>query len=171
MRRHVIIGRFGPGDRCRLPLGSDEIETRLDLITDEREIDHGIGRALNDLARLGVYPSEIGVDLLVLSAHAHAADTRIFRRSESQDGWTREIRLIVPVSDPQRWTSVEKTFVTMLNFVTGDHWSLGFRARPRRFDRIAAERPSSISNTPFDFLALFSGGLDSLIAEPRTWST
>jgi hypothetical protein len=89
MKQHVIIGRYGKGDRSRLPLGDGEAETRLDLIVGERTLDHGIGHALDDLVRLGVYPSELGVDVLVLAAHVHAADTRISRSSESQDGWTR----------------------------------------------------------------------------------
>lgn len=163
MRRHVIIGRYGPGDRTRFSLGDGEVETRLDLVAGERTLNHGIGRALADLRHLGVYPSEIGVDVLVLAAHVHAADTRISRVSESQDGWTREIRLIVPVSDPDRWSSVAPIFVRMLNFLTGDRWSMAFRARPRRFDAVASTRPARLIGLPFDDLALFSGGLDSLI--------
>lgn len=163
MRRHVIIGRYGPGDRARLPLGAGEVATRLDLISGERMLNHGIGRALDDLRSLGIYPSEIGVDVLVLAAHVHAADTRISRASESQDGWTREIRLIVPVSDPDRWAAVEPIFVRMLNFLTGDRWSVAFRARPRRFTTIVPARPARLTGLPFDHLALFSGGLDSLI--------
>lgn len=163
MRRHVIIGRYGPGDRSRLPLGDGEVVTRLDLVAGERTLDHGIGRALGDLKRLGVHPSEIGVDVLVLAAHIHAADTRISRASESQDGWTREIRLAVPVSDPERWTVVAPTFVRMLNFLTGDRWSLAFHARPRRFATIMPARPARLIGPPFDDLALFSGGLDSLV--------
>ena len=163
MRRHVIIGRYGLDDRSQFPLGDGEVETRVDLVAGERSLDHGIGRAINDLARLGVYPSEIGVDILILAAHVHAADTRISRKSESQDGWTREIRLIVPVSDPERWTVVAPIFVRMLNYLTGDRWSLAFRARPRPFARVAPTRPSRLFGPPFDDLALFSGGLDSLI--------
>lgn len=163
MRRHLIIGRYGPGDRIRVPLGDDEVGTRLNLVIGERSLDHGIGQALGDLAKLGIYPSEIGLDVLVLAAHVHAADTRISRKSESQDGWTREIRLSVPVSDPDRWTAVAPTFVRMLNFLTGDKWSLEFRARPRRFATITPQRPIHLISYPFDDLALFSGGLDSLI--------
>ena len=163
MRRHVIIGRYGPGDRSRLPLGDGEIETRLDLVAGVHTLDHGIGRALGDMVRLGVYPSEMGVDVLVLAAHVHAADTRVSRDSESQDGWTRELRLIVPVSDPDRWTAAVPIFERMLNFLTGDRWSLGFRARPRRFARVAPTPPGRLIGPPFNDLALFSGGLDSLI--------
>lgn len=163
MRQHVIIGRYGRSDRSRLPLYDDEAATRLDLIAGECTLDHGVGHALEDLVRLGVYPSELGVDVLVLAAHVHAADTRISRSSESQDGWTRELRLIVPVSDPDRWTAVAPTFVKMLNFLTGDRWSLGFRSRPRRFERTVPTPPGRLIGPPFTDLALFSGGLDSLI--------
>jgi hypothetical protein len=52
MRRHVIIGRYGHGDRDRLPLGDGE--TRLDLVAGDRALDHGIGHAVSDLAKLGL---------------------------------------------------------------------------------------------------------------------
>ena len=163
MKRHVIVGRYGPSDRSRFPLGDSEFATRLELVVGDRTLDHGIGRALTDLARFGLFPTEMGLDVLVLAAHVHAADTRVSRDSESQDGWTRELRLIVPVSDPDRWAAAAPIFVRMLNFLTGDRWSLGFRARQRRFTRIAPTAPGRLIGPPFNDLALFSGGLDSLI--------
>lgn len=163
MRRHVIIGRFGAGDRNGLPLGDGEAATRLDLVSGERCLGNGIGRALADLARLGVYPTEIGLDLLILAAHIHAADTRVSRASESQDSWTRELRLVVPVREPDRWTPTAPLLVRMLNFLTGDRWAIGFRPRPRRFAALAPHRPARLIRPPFDSLGLFSGGLDSLI--------
>lgn len=163
MRRHVIIGRFGPGDRGAIPLGEGESATPLPLVAGERALDHGLGRALADLGRLGVHPTELGVDLLVLAAHVHAADTRVSRGSETQEGWTRELRLVVPVSDPARWTDAAAIFERLLNFLTGDQWTLQFRARPRRFAAVAPPRPARLIGPPFDNLALFSGGLDSLI--------
>ena len=102
MKRHLLVGRFGPGDRTPVPSAGDEVVTRLDLVASEKRLDHGIGRALGDLKALDVYPSEVGLDLLILAAHVHAADTRIARATESQDSWTREIRLVVPVSRRSR---------------------------------------------------------------------
>ena len=163
MRRHVIIGRYGSNDRLRLPLGDGEVATRLDLVRSGRALDWGIGSAIHDLAHMKVHPTELGVDALVLATHVHAADTRISRTSESQDGWTREIRLIVPVSDPDRWNVASTTFMRLLNFLTGDRWTLGFRARPREFSAVARRRPARLASPAFDDLALFSGGLDSLV--------
>lgn len=163
MRRHLIIGRFGLGDRVRIPTGDGEVATRLDFVASERRLEHGIGHALDDLAKLGVFPSEIGLDLLMLAAHVHAADTRISRTSESQDTWTREIRLVVPVSDTARWSATAVLLQRLLDFLTGDRWTLGFRPRPAGFERSVPERPPQLNSTPFNCLALFSGGLDSLL--------
>jgi hypothetical protein len=163
MRRHVIIGRLGTGDRGGLPTPSDEVATRLDLVVGQKRLGHGIGRALEDMAKLGVRPTEIGIDLLVLAAHVHAADTRISRATESQDGWTREIRLVVPVSDVARWTKATAVLIRMLNFLTGDRWIVGFRDRPTRFATIATQQSGQLLAPQFDRLSLFSGGLDSLI--------
>lgn len=163
MRRHVIIGRYGAGDGDHILSGEGEVATSFDLIAGDLTLGHGIGSALGDLNRMGVYPTEVGLDVMVLAAHVHAADTRISRSSESQDGWTREIRLVVPVSDPQLWDGVAPIFVRMLNFLTGDKWSLVFRARPSRFGAIVPRPPECLKPVAFDGLALFSGGLDSLI--------
>ena len=163
MRRHLIVGRLGPEDLTPIPAAPDEVATRLDLISGERSLGHGIVRAVADLGRLHLQPSETGLDLLVLAAHVHAADTRIARATESQDGWTREIRLVVPVADTALWWGATPILTRMLNFLTGDRWTLGFRARPRRFARLAPVRRAHLFNPPYDSLQLFSGGLDSLI--------
>jgi hypothetical protein len=163
MRRHVIIGRFGSSDRVGIPIAAGEVATRLKFVVSKRRLEHGIGRALDDLIKLGVFPSETGVDILVLAAHVHAADTRISRTTESQDTWTREIRLVVPVSDIERWRATVPLLQRLLNFLTGDRWTLGFRPRPAGFDRTVAIRPPRATAPSFNSFALFSGGLDSLI--------
>lgn len=163
MKRHVIIGQYGSNDRVRMRVARDEVETRFMLGENPGHLDHGIGHALNDLVKLGVYPSEIGLDLLVMASHVHAADTRVSRSANSQDGWTRELRLVVPVSEPDRWTTAIPVLTRLLNFLTGDRWTVGFRARPRQFTSIIPAAPPVHIAPPFDTIALFSGGLDSLI--------
>lgn len=163
MKRQLLAGRFGPNDQLDIPVGRDEQRTYLQLVAGEKSLGHGIGSALTDLKKLGVIPSEIGVDLLLLAAHVHAADTRISRAEESQDSWTREIRLVVPVSDPARWIAATPTLKSLLDFLTGDRWELGFRTRPSRFESIVKQAAPSLISHPFDSLSLFSGGLDSLI--------
>jgi hypothetical protein len=163
MRRQLLAGRFGPDDQFEASIGTDEQCTYLQLVIGERSLDHGIGGALTSLKKIGLFPSELGVDLAVLAAHVHAADTRISRAEQSQDSWTREIRLIVPVSDPARWNVAAPTLKKMLDFLTGDRWVIGFRARPIRFTAIVDVAAENLLEPTFDSLSLFSGGLDSLI--------
>lgn len=160
MRRHLIVGRMGAADKRAVPKARDEIQTVLPLMGRDR-LDHGIGQALDDLDGLGLAPSELGADFLVLAAHVHAADTRISRSHESQDGWTREIRLVVPVSDPARWTGAASVVTRALNFLTGDRWSIGFRLRPKSHTTLVDRARLKVG--PYDSVNLFSGGLDSLI--------
>jgi len=163
MKRQLLAGRFGPDDSLDVAVGTDEQRTYIQLVAGEKSLDHGIGGALTSLKKIGVFPSEIGIDLLVLAAHVHAADTRISRVEQSQDSWTREIRLVVPVSEPARWAAAGPTLKKALDFLTGDRWMIGFRARPARFATIAQVAPPSLIAPPFDSISLFSGGLDSLI--------
>ena len=162
MKRQLLVGRFGTDDQIEIPNADDEQVTHLQFVAGEKSLDHGIGGALTSLEALGVFPSEIGLDLLVLAAHVHAADTRISRTEQSQDSWTREIRLVVPVSDPDRWQAAAHTLTRTLGFLTGDRWTVGFRHRPERFNSIVTPQVDLLAPA-FDAVSLFSGGLDSLI--------
>lgn len=162
MRRHLIVGRLGPGDRAAIPKAADEQMTELPFGPADG-LGFGIRHALDDLRTFGLRPSEIGADLMVLAAHVHAADTRISRDTEAQDGWTREIRLVVPVSDPTVWRRTEQTLKRALDFLTGDRWQIGFRARPRTHEILVAAPDEQLGGIPYDGISLFSGGLDSLI--------
>jgi hypothetical protein len=162
MTRHLMQGHFGPADRAKLPAaGADEKSTHFDLVSYDMVLDLGIGEALTDLKARNVYPSEIALDLVVTAAHVHAADTRISRASEGDDGWTREIRVVVPVSDVARWNAAANVLERMLNFLTGDRWTIQFRPRPAKFARLVPQ--ADLVMPPFSSISLFSGGLDSLI--------
>ena len=163
MSRHLIYGRFGLKDTVVIPNADDEVATQVEFIQATKRLDYGIGHTLDELARIGIFPSELGVDLLVLAAHIHAADTRISRSTESQDNWTREIRLVVPVSDVARWRNVSGLLQRMLNFLTGDYWFFDFRVRPQGFEQFVSSKPLVVAEPQFDGISLFSGGLDSLI--------
>ena len=163
MRRHVIIGRFGTKDNVAVPIARDEHETLFPLVIGENSLNFGLSDILSNLKKMKVFPSEIAVDLMILAAHVYAADTRISRTKESQDTWTREIRLVVPVSDPALWNGATHQIVRLLNFLTGDRWSVGFRERLKPFAKIVEKATKDLLGSPFTGVSLFSGGLDSLI--------
>lgn len=163
MRHHSIICRLGLGDLTEVaPLRPDTHLTELSFIEGNQRLSFGLGQALDQLSELGLRPSEFAVDLALLAAAVTAADTRISRTTESQDAWTREIDLHIPVSDSATWSAQIPLLVTMLNFLTGDHWNLSFRERIPTLLTLAMA-PTKLRTANPSCICLFSGGLDSFI--------
>ena len=163
MRRFSLICRYGLDDQIPVSIVEREsCQATLQLVSGRRTLGHGIGDTLSHLQRQGLFPSEIAVDLLVLAAVVYCADTRINRAKESQDNWTREVDIYLPVSNTKRWEAVSLSLSIALEFLTGDKWRFFFRARPEGFDSIVARSELRFSNLPAS-VCLFSGGLDSFI--------
>jgi hypothetical protein len=163
MPGYALIGHMGAGDVAADLEGRWHAQYRLDLLGGNRTLRYGMGGAIRTLGRLSVYPSEVGVDVLVLAAMVHAADTRINRVQTSQDAWTRELGISVPVSDPDLWVAQRALVEKMLRFLTGDHWAVAFRPRPEGLTDFVRRPVEGLQEHVFDEVALFSGGLDSLI--------
>src|SRR3569623_2207750 len=160
MTKHVIAGRMGAGDILAIATADNERLSEVALLGPGNRLAHGIGGVLHDLQGLGLAPTEIGIDLLVIAAHVYAADTRISRESEAEDSWTREIGLVVPVSDPGTWSSAAPMLKKLLDFLTGDRWTIAFRSRPATFATFALKPKDDLLKPVFDDIGLFSGGLD-----------
>ncbi|MCK1715050.1 Qat anti-phage system QueC-like protein QatC [Bradyrhizobium sp. 143] len=163
MTAYALIGHMGPADQAPDLAGRWHAQFRVDLLSGNRTLGYGMGGVVRNLGRLGVYPSEVGIDVLVLAALVHAADTRINRVQTSQDAWTRELGICVPVSDPELWTEQRALLEKMLRFLTGDHWTVSFRARPQDVSDFVRRPVAGLQDHGFDGVALFSGGLDSLV--------
>lgn len=101
MRHHSIICRLGASDIDPIEIkhpGSRE--TAISFLDGYQRLSFGIGQAIDQLANKGMRPSETSIDLALVAGALTAADTRISRKTESQNAWTREIDLYVPVADP-----------------------------------------------------------------------
>lgn len=105
------------------------------------------------------------LDMLYLSLFVFAAD-RLILRDSGEDAWSRDIELHVPVLAYEKWDKLKNSVEDMLNFLTGDHWVIVFRARDyvnkenkarKRWER-AKEHNNNVSK-----VCMFSGGLDSCI--------
>lgn len=163
MRHHSIVCRLGPGDKEKIiPSRPDSRVTSVPFVDGNQRLGVGLGQALDVLRQWGLAPSETAIDFALFAATLTAADTRVSRASESQDGWTREIDLCVPVSDPDRWRAARDHIVTMLNFLTGDRWGVQFRSRPKALATLAFA-PNKLRIANPTSVCLFSGGLDSFI--------
>lgn len=138
----------------------DYIEVTVPLKDNDNTLRFGIGHVLEKLKGNGLYPTEDGIDILSLATLVYLADTRISRSLHSQDSWTREIAIEIPVFHVEKWVPLGDLLTRMLNFLTGDRWIISFKKREEEL----SEKPNDDTGLPkFDAVTLFSGGMDSLI--------
>src|SRR3546814_2499266 len=98
MRRFSLIGRLGPDDKSKIKLvQSDSDVFEIDFLDGDLRMGFGIGHALDQLASLGLQPSEKGIDLVVLAALVNAGDTRVSRKLRSEEH-TSELQSLMRIS-------------------------------------------------------------------------
>lgn len=102
---------------------------------------------------LGAVPPA-NVELVRLAVLAYLVDRTAVRPTR---GWARELELVVPVFDPDRWTAVADRVNAMLEFLTGDAWDVSFVKA-----RSPAHKKAKVEIEPLERVTLFSGGADSL---------
>jgi hypothetical protein len=164
MSKNALVIRLGNEDRENIVISKDvKSITNIPFFNDSLAYDQRIRheQILKKLKQGNLQASELAIDLLILAVAVFAADIRI-SRDTSQDSWTREIVLFIPVSDVDLWVKKIGLVETMLCFLTGDRWNIVFRPRPQKMKSIAPVVDRKVkfnSNT----LSLFSGGLDSYI--------
>ena len=163
MAANSLIFRIDANDEQRIvdfdPASTQTTVVLMDLLG---VLGHGIGDTLASLQAYGLEPTEAAVDLVILASAVYAADKQFSRWHNSQDSWTREFNLHVPVSDVDIWYGVTARLETALHFLTGDLWRLRFHHRAQDNLRLvpAIDQPPLILP---DCVSLFSGGLDSFI--------
>ncbi|RZL08496.1 MAG: hypothetical protein EOO62_15210, partial [Hymenobacter sp.] len=169
MCKVAVVFKVGPSDPGLTP--TDASFERVDSYEFGTHALTGSGiniEALTDQLRsLHLQPSEDAMDLLVLAAAVFTADTTVSRFHYSQDSWTREFYLYVPVEQPARWQSQQVLIQQILQFLTGDFWTITFRTRVADAPPLApgttyTKRHPGFATLPTD-VCLFSGGLDSFI--------
>jgi 7-cyano-7-deazaguanine synthase in queuosine biosynthesis len=108
------------------------------------------------LGRFSNVPA-LNVDLARIAVAVYAADRTVPRAVSGADWSQRSIDLDIPVSDPERWQSVERELASVLAFLSGDQWNLTFNDEPapREAIRLEGDRPERV--------VLLSGGADSAI--------
>jgi len=163
MKRHGLILRFDASDKVRVPVVEQDSEvTDIFFVPGKHRFDYGLSQLVDQLEKQGLIPTEDAFDLALLATLVFCADTRISREETSQDGWTREIDLYVPVSNVAAWTGVQRLLTDALKFLTGDRWRVFFRDRPRGFAKCLKKQVQG-KLTAYSCVSLFSGGLDSFI--------
>ncbi|MCI5208462.1 MAG: DNA-binding protein [Candidatus Electrothrix sp. ATG2] len=126
-----------------------------------------IGNAVIDkIKRLCMFekiPAQ-AIDFLSIALAVTAADTFVCR-SQSADGWARQLSIRLPLHEPDRWNQVKQKLVSALHFLSGDIWAFEFLkggfSPPEPYSPTGRRRLINLFN--LDSVCLFSGGLDSAI--------
>lgn len=135
------------------------VNVEIPFLTSTGDFRYGLQKTINNLKKMNFYPSESGFDVIIIGLMVYIADMKISRVKQSQDSWTREISLKIPVYD-EHWSEFTSTFERMLSFLTGDRWEIEFVKRKMKFSE--KECIDGIS-MKYKIATLFSGGMDSLI--------
>lgn len=108
-------------------------------------------------------------DFFLISSIIYGIDTLLSREIYSIDGWAREIEVSFPVNNLDLWLGNEIHLSETLKFLTGDYWIVTFRQSTT--DKFFIEKKGrskrlipTYKSESVDYISLFSGGLDSLIA-------
>ncbi len=139
---------------------SSTVEAILPMLTATGGFRYGLQNTVHELRKLKIFPSESGFDAIIIALIVYIADMKISRAKQSQDSWSREIILSIPVYD-QKWHGYKELLERMLKFLTGDLWAIEFLKRDVEFSdkEKVADRTED-----YHYASLFSGGMDSLIA-------
>ncbi|MCI0724135.1 MAG: hypothetical protein L0338_35025 [Acidobacteria bacterium] len=113
---------------------------------------------MEDIKAAGLRLSDKASDLVYLAETVYSADLRV-PRGLTDDCWTRDFEIHLPVAEPKTWEEAKPTLVRMLSFLTGDNWTFRFRRRRTA----TGHSGDSAGRKLFQSVSLFSGGLDSFI--------
>jgi len=110
--------------------------------------------------------TSVKFDFFLITTLIYGADNLFSREKYSNDGWSRDIEIDLPVHNLGIWQGNEDKLKNTLDFLTGDDWTINFvqndnvdyyLPRPNR-RKVPIYDLDSVKTT-----SLFSGGLDSLI--------
>lgn len=101
-------------------------------------------------------------DFLVLAVIVYNVDRLLSRYIHSDDGWKRDITLEgVPARNADSMNAASNLFERSIGFLTGDKWTIHFVQQQPYYYNPPVN--NTYNRTEYTKVALFSGGLDSLI--------
>ncbi|WP_154826209.1 Qat anti-phage system QueC-like protein QatC [Clostridium butyricum] len=111
--------------------------------------------------RLSANPiSSIYEDLSIIALSIFAIDKRASRWF-TEDKWTRELKVSIPVINYEKWNCTAKLWNETLSFLTGDIWNVNFRETDKVYGNYSQRKKEIININDCTAVSLFSGGLDS----------
>ncbi|WP_159478376.1 Qat anti-phage system QueC-like protein QatC [Chryseobacterium sp. 18068] len=135
-------------------------------LTSKADYNHTFFNLLRPLYRMpGFFQSE-ALDLWYISLMIYYVDKKVLRNG-TFDNWTREVKLYIPVLEPDKWNDNKDLLIQMISYLSGDIWDFEFRKRElnekeAKISKNIAQRYVSSKYVP-DCFCMLSGGLDSFI--------
>lgn len=116
-----------------------------------------------ELWEIGRDTASVAFDFLILAFIIYNVDRAINRIANSADGWKRIIVLEnIPCLHAKIMNSSSIFFQRAINFLTGDEWHLNFEPLTT-YNYSPSKNIKDYNLSQYEKVALFSGGLDSLI--------
>lgn len=134
------------------------------LSSQQKVLRFGLHQLLRQLKTQSRSPDPIALELALVAVAVWIADTRLSRTEFSEDNWTREIEIVVPVRKPSVWEEHAALLERILGTLSGDIWRVRFyRAGHALQDYIGEMCVDTRPSRGAPPIALFSGGLDSYV--------
>lgn len=134
------------------------------LSTQQKKLRFGLHQLLQQLKTQHRSPDFITLELALVAVAVWVADTRLSRTEFSEDNWTRQIEIVVPVNNPGVWEEHAALLERILGTLSGDIWRVRFYRSGQELrnyiDGMCAVAQPRRDAPP---IALFSGGLDSYV--------
>lgn len=107
--------------------------------------------------------TSVAFDFLILAFVVYNTDRTLNRQKYSVDGWRRQIKLCnVPVNNLDSMNKGREAFNRTISFLTGDNWNINF-VQGKSYNYNPIKKVLNYDYQNYEKVALFSGGLDSLI--------
>jgi len=153
MNIHVLC-RFTTRDKFNPKLSSSDPRINIGLCRkdDPFSVRENVYQELTTV--FGSLPHGFDLDFLNLALTVYSTDLTI-PRSLSNDGWSRDFYVHMPVQDTKLWDDNVADLIQAINFLTGDKWQFKFRKHNYKRKKLLTKKVDSAT--------LFSGGLDSLV--------
>ncbi|HRI46976.1 MAG TPA: 7-cyano-7-deazaguanine synthase [Ignavibacteria bacterium] len=118
----------------------------------------------NNLYRFSEDTKSLSFDFFLIASTIYGIDNLITRYEYSINGWTRELKVTFPVRNVAKWNASAKILNDALTFLTGDSWDISFeKLNVRSIFKEKKKKKILYDKSNYQFISLFSGGLDSLV--------
>jgi len=118
----------------------------------------------HNLYRFSEDTKSLAFDFFLIASIVYGIDNLITRYEYSINGWTRELKVSFPVRNVAKWNASAEILNEALTFLTGDIWDISFeKLKIRSVFKEKKRNKKSYDKSEYQYISLFSGGLDSLV--------